>query len=153
MLTIDFLEFLDRLLGVLLGVEKVKTLVVEPVGGLIRGDVVLLREHIETAAGAEAARQESNRANTRNRHPSATFQRNGHAFGHNPGYESLEHERIHAKLLPRKGGFAKDLCAARRSAPVYPKTTRLAMRLSRHSARIKAKVKPKSSGFQDTSGP
>jgi len=25
---------------------------------------------------------------------------------HNSGYESLEHERIHAKLLPRKGGFA-----------------------------------------------
>ena len=35
-LTIDFLEFLDRLLGVLLRVEKIEALVVEPVGGLHR---------------------------------------------------------------------------------------------------------------------
>src|SRR5262249_49096467 len=133
-LAVDFLEFLDRLFGILLRVEKIKTLVVKPVGGRIRGDIVLLREHVETAAGAEAARQKSDRANTGNRHPSATQRR---APGHSSAYESLEHERIHAKLLPRKGGFAKDLCAARRSAPVYPKTTRLAMRLSRHSARIK----------------
>jgi hypothetical protein len=38
-------------------------------------------------------------------------------------------------------------------APVYTKLQALAMRLSRHSARIKAKVKAKSLDFQDTSGP
>jgi hypothetical protein len=116
MLTIDFLEFLDCLLGILLRVEKIETLVVEPVGGLIGGRVILLGEHIEAAAGAKDARQKSDRANTGNRHPSATLRRLGRAFGNYSGHESLEHERIHAKLLPRKGGFAKDLCAARRSA-------------------------------------
>src|SRR5262245_63542367 len=71
MLTIDFLEFLDRLLGILLRVEEIEALVVEPVGGCIRGHVLLLGEHVETAAGGKAAYQKSDRANTGNRHPSS----------------------------------------------------------------------------------
>jgi hypothetical protein len=142
-LTIDFLEFLDRLLGIGLRVEKIEPLVVEPVGGLIGGRVVLLGEKIETTAGSKAARQESDRAYTRHRHPSAV---------HNSGYESLEHERIHAKLLPRKAA-SQNIFALRDNRAGLSENTSLAMRLSRHSARIKAKVKPKSSGFQNTSGP
>src|SRR5262249_16361069 len=52
-----------------------------------------------------------------------------------------------------EGGFANATKTAQLSAPVYPKIANFVMRLSRHSARIKAKVKAKSRGFQDTSGP
>ncbi|MGC1683976.1 MAG: hypothetical protein WA760_21885, partial [Pseudolabrys sp.] len=109
--------------------------------------VVFFGEKIETAAGAKAARQKNDRASTGDRHPSATFRRQSRGSGHNPGCDSPEHEHIHAKLLPRKGGFAK------KPLRWLSENTHLAMRLSRHSARIKAKPKPKSSGFQDTSGP
>jgi hypothetical protein len=55
--------------------------------------------------------------------------------------------------FPEKAASQKTFALRDDPQPGYPKTTSLAMRLSRHSARIKAKVKPKSSGFQDTSGP
>ena len=54
MLAVDFLELLDRVLGVLLRVEKVEALVVEPVGRLVGRRVVLFAENVEAAAGAEA---------------------------------------------------------------------------------------------------
>jgi hypothetical protein len=53
MLTVDFLEFLDRFLRILLLVEEIESLIVEPVGGLIRRRVIFLGEKIEAAAGAE----------------------------------------------------------------------------------------------------
>ena len=56
MLTVDFLEFLDRFLGILLLVEEIESLIVEPVGGRIRRRVIFLAEKIEAAAGAEGTR-------------------------------------------------------------------------------------------------
>jgi hypothetical protein len=56
MLTVDFLEFLDRFPGVLLLVEEIESLIVEPVGGRIRRRVVFLAEKIEAAASAEGTR-------------------------------------------------------------------------------------------------
>src|SRR6187401_303482 len=56
-------------------------------------------------------------------------------------------------LRERVASPASPVFQRRLSAPVYLKTQALAMRLSRHSARIKAKVKAKTPDFQDTSGP
>src|SRR5512140_2989863 len=46
--------------------------------------------------------------------------------------------------------LCKGLHSANYPRHSYPKTRIIAMRLSRHSARIKAKVKAESRGFQDT---
>src|SRR5262249_5387797 len=65
-------------------------------------------------------------------------------------YWTQTHSR--ERCLPRKKRFRKALSSARRPARVYPKTGDFAMRLSRHSARIKAEDKAKSPVLQATSG-
>ena len=90
MLAVDFLEFLDRLLGILLCVEEIEALVVEPVGRLVGRRVVLFGEQIEAAAGAEAHRQHRNSQNARKARPAPTFGRRGHACDAH-GHDILGH--------------------------------------------------------------
>ncbi len=56
-LAVDLLELLRRGRRVVLGVEEIEALVVEPVGGFV-GRRVVLAEKIEAAAGAQARRQQ-----------------------------------------------------------------------------------------------
>src|SRR5579884_1103480 len=60
MLPIDLLELLDCFLGILLDVEQVKTLVIEPIRGFVGRDVVFF-EQVEFGAAAETARQQDER--------------------------------------------------------------------------------------------
>jgi hypothetical protein len=54
MLAVDFLELLDRVSGILLRVEKIEALVLEPVGRFVGRRIVLFGEYVETAARPEA---------------------------------------------------------------------------------------------------
>ena len=62
MLAIDFLEFLGRLLRILLGVEEIEALVVEPVGGLIRAASSFLLNRSKLLQAPQAPASSSDRA-------------------------------------------------------------------------------------------
>src|SRR5512143_3355250 len=152
-LTIDFLEFLDRVSCVLLRIEKIETFVVEPISGLVWRRVLLFGEKVETTASAERPCQQCDGQEPRGTRPGRRFWRRGHASG-TFSQSVVCHEDLNTNLPTRTCCFPRSATLqARPSAPVLPKTRALAMRLSRHSARIKAKVKAKSLDFQDTSGP
>jgi hypothetical protein len=57
MLAINLLELFNRFPWILLGVEQIESLIVEPVGGLIRKRLLFLAEKIEAAARTEATRE------------------------------------------------------------------------------------------------
>src|SRR6185437_12245564 len=79
MLPIDFFEFLDRLSRVLLCVEEIEPLVVEPVGWLIRRRVVLFRKKVKAAAGGDTRCQHGDHQDARQASPTRSFCLHGHA--------------------------------------------------------------------------
>src|SRR6185437_13135996 len=79
MLSVDFLEFLDRFPRILLCVEEIEALVVEPVSGLIRRRVILFRKKIKAAAGRDTSGQEGDHQDARQAHPAHSFWLRGHA--------------------------------------------------------------------------
>jgi hypothetical protein len=58
MLAVDFLELLDRALGILLLVHHVQALIIELVGRLIDEGVVLGQELVPQSAGAATAQRQ-----------------------------------------------------------------------------------------------
>src|SRR6187551_3754344 len=152
MLAVDFLELLDGVSGVFLRVEKIETLIVEPVGRFVGRRIVLFGEHVEAAAGAEARRHHRDSKRAKRDQPK---HRGCVVMSAVPwGTASLAAKVSNTDpLRERVASPASPVFQRRLCAPVYTKMQALAMRLSRHSARIKAKVKAKSPDFQDTSGP
>src|SRR5207237_1631258 len=104
MLAVNLLELLDRFSGVLFLVEEIEALVVEPVRRLIWRRVIFLGEEIETAAGAKACRQKPDGQCASNASPLPACRHSyiSGACAHDIlGRQRLEHEVIHAKVLPR----------------------------------------------------
>src|SRR5262245_15881978 len=117
MLAIDLFKFLDRLLWVLLFVQKIEALVVKAIGRLIRSGVFLFGEKIETAAGANATRDHDSRRDACDPCPPPRPIWRGHGVsGSDPGHELIHAKLASPKVPPQKASRASD----NRKQPISP---------------------------------